>query len=224
MHTVLRAAERADDGNCAKAVRLEDEHVGRRHASTSRWRSWARTHARFDPLSCRKARSRGGAGQADGWTSVRTSAVAGEGERAHLHPQEWLRARRFRRGMGVVPGGSATTWRGLSIRSAHSRRCAVWHGTMSSGWCSFAKGTSAAAPTPTRGGDLRIAMEPAQIRRLARLATAAPTTLLGLWATPPWPHLEDPYGLSPAYFDTCFDIIDSAVERIARLAPRARAQ
>jgi len=85
------------------------------------------------------------------------------------------------------------------------------------------RATSASAAA-IRAGDLIIAMEPAQLRRLARLATAAPTTLLGLWATPPRPHLEDPYSLSTAYFDTCFDIIDSAVERIAHLASRARAR
>jgi protein-tyrosine phosphatase len=45
-----------------------------------------------------------------------------------------------------------------------------------------------------------------------------------LWASPERPHLEDPYGLSDAYFDTCFDVIDSALFRIALLAPGARAR
>jgi hypothetical protein len=62
-------------------------------------------------------------------------------------------------------------------------------------------------------------MEPAQLPALAKLGAQA--TLLGLWATPPRPHLEDPYGLCAAYFDTCFEVIDSAVERIVRIAPRA---
>jgi protein-tyrosine phosphatase len=70
-----------------------------------------------------------------------------------------------------------------------------------------------------RAGDLLIAMEPGHLRPLAQVATA-PTTLLGLWATPPRPHLEDPYGLSLEYFDTCFDVIDSAVEHIGRLTSR----
>jgi protein-tyrosine phosphatase len=81
------------------------------------------------------------------------------------------------------------------------------------------RATSAAAFRIHRG-DLLAAMEPAQLPALAKLG--APATLLGLWATPPRPHLEDPYGLCAAYFDTCFEVIDSAVERIVRLAPRAR--
>jgi len=80
------------------------------------------------------------------------------------------------------------------------------------------RATSASAAL-VRGGDLLIAMEAGQLRPLAQVATA-PTTLLGLWATPPRPHLEDPYGLSLEYFDTCFDVIDSAVEHIARLTSR----
>ncbi len=71
-------------------------------------------------------------------------------------------------------------------------------------------------------GDLLVAMEPGQLPGLALLVPGRPMTLLGLWATPPRPHLEDPYGLSPAYFDTCFDVVDSALEEIARRASRAR--
>lgn len=70
-------------------------------------------------------------------------------------------------------------------------------------------------------GDLLIPMERAQLRSLALVAPSYPATLLGLWARPPRPHLEDPYGLSPAYFDTCFEIVDSAVEEIAKFAARA---
>ena len=73
----------------------------------------------------------------------------------------------------------------------------------------------------TLPGDLLVAMEPAQAARLTKL-TQAPVTLLGLWADPPRPHLEDPYGLSDAYFDTCFGVIDSAVARLGQLAPGAR--
>jgi protein-tyrosine phosphatase len=79
-----------------------------------------------------------------------------------------------------------------------------------------------AAATGLGRGDLLVAMEPAQLRELARVAPAHPATLLGLWARPPRPHLEDPYGLSPTYFDTCFDVVDSAVQELARRATRAR--
>lgn len=71
-------------------------------------------------------------------------------------------------------------------------------------------------------GDLLLAMEPAHLARLTRF-DFQPVTLLGLWATPPRPHLEDPYGLCPEYFDTCFDLIDSALAHIAQRARRARA-
>jgi protein-tyrosine phosphatase len=74
-------------------------------------------------------------------------------------------------------------------------------------------------------GDLLLAMEPRQLRSLGAVgrcscspARLAQSTLLGLWSSPPRPHLEDPYGLSPAYFDTCFATIDSALQTIAPLA------
>jgi protein-tyrosine phosphatase len=85
------------------------------------------------------------------------------------------------------------------------------------------RATSAAA-VRLEPGDLLVAMEPAQLRGVARVAPDRPVTLLGLWATPPRPHLEDPYGLAPAYFDTCFDVVDSALEELARRARRARAR
>jgi protein-tyrosine phosphatase len=83
------------------------------------------------------------------------------------------------------------------------------------------RATSAAAAR-LRPGDLLVAMEPAQLRGIRLVAPDAPVTLLGLWSTPPRPHLEDPYGLSPTYFDTCFDVVDSALEELARRARRAR--
>ena len=83
------------------------------------------------------------------------------------------------------------------------------------------RATSASA-AHVRPGDLLVLMEPAHLRRLALVEPSYPATLLGLWATPPRPHLEDPYGLSPTYFDTCFEIVDSAIEEIANLATRAR--
>lgn len=73
-------------------------------------------------------------------------------------------------------------------------------------------------------GDLLVAMEPVQLRGLALVAPSHPATLLGLWALPPRPHLEDPYGLAAAYFDTCFEVVDSAVEELGRRATRARAR
>jgi protein-tyrosine phosphatase len=52
----------------------------------------------------------------------------------------------------------------------------------------------------------------------------AQVTLLGLWCSTPRPVLADPYGLSDAYFDTCFGCIDEAVETLVRTVERRRAQ
>ena len=73
-------------------------------------------------------------------------------------------------------------------------------------------------------GDLLVAMEPYQARALRRAHPRAQVTLLGLWCSTPRPVLADPYGLSDAYFDTCFGCIDEAVETLVRTMERRRAQ
>jgi protein-tyrosine phosphatase len=72
-------------------------------------------------------------------------------------------------------------------------------------------------------GDLLVAMEPWQadelVRRFANLPDVQ-VTLLGLWSKPRRPHIHDPFGLGPAYFRTCFRVIDSGVAgMLARIAP-----
>lgn len=71
-------------------------------------------------------------------------------------------------------------------------------------------------------GDLLVGMEPGQVQHLATLfgpRDNVQITLLGLWSRPRREHLADPYGLKPAYFGMCFDVIDSAVrEMTGRLA------
>jgi protein-tyrosine-phosphatase len=66
-------------------------------------------------------------------------------------------------------------------------------------------------------GDLLIAMEPVQASLLQTrgLPEGIQLTLLGLFCVPPRPHLEDPFGLSEAYFATCFGLIDDAIAKIA---------
>lgn len=71
-------------------------------------------------------------------------------------------------------------------------------------------------------GDLLVVMEPRQARRISGLLPPAglprgsyQLTLLGLWSRPPRPHIHDPHRLSEAYWERCFDVIDSAVETIA---------
>jgi protein-tyrosine phosphatase len=74
-------------------------------------------------------------------------------------------------------------------------------------------------------GDLLLAMELPQAKAIAGLGLPKDVqiTLLGLWCEPPCPHIEDPYGLPPEYFSTCFGLIDDALNRMAlRMASGAR--
>ncbi len=66
-------------------------------------------------------------------------------------------------------------------------------------------------------GDLLVVMEPRQARAMLRSLPTVPcqVTLLGLWSRPRRPHLHDPHRLSEAYWEQCFDVIDSAVRAIA---------
>lgn len=65
--------------------------------------------------------------------------------------------------------------------------------------------------------DLVVAFEPNHLWNLRDRAEFRPQlTLLGLWGAGLRPLLADPYGKSDAYFDTCFDIIDDALDDIAR--------
>lgn len=65
-------------------------------------------------------------------------------------------------------------------------------------------------------GDLLTGMEAWHAKELESLAngSGAQVTLLGLWAHKPHPHIEDPYGLPDDYFNTCFSVMDSAIENI----------
>jgi protein-tyrosine phosphatase len=63
-----------------------------------------------------------------------------------------------------------------------------------------------------RAGDLLVAFEPDHAERLSDLAqgqTGVQVTLLGFWAIPPTlAYIHDPYGLSEAYVEACFERID----------------
>jgi len=76
-----------------------------------------------------------------------------------------------------------------------------------------------------RPGDLLLAMELRQLARLAADPTLAdaPRSLLGLWASPPVPHLHDPFGLDDAYMLTCFRRIEVAVRHLKTAFPGAAA-
>lgn len=71
-----------------------------------------------------------------------------------------------------------------------------------------------------RSGDLLATMEIRQGRQLLDRARpgSVQVTLLGNWSRPRRPHIHDPHRLSDEYLEHCFDIIDSAVERMITAA------
>ena len=73
-------------------------------------------------------------------------------------------------------------------------------------------------------GDLLLAMETRQLRRIAARTeiAALPRTLLGLYADPAFPHLHDPYSLSGPYMETCLRRVANAVNRLGAAFPHAR--
>ena len=63
--------------------------------------------------------------------------------------------------------------------------------------------------------DLFVAMEPWQAEQLkAMYGKEYGCTLLGLWGRPVNPHIQDPYGMSDAYFDHCFNYIEKSVHEL----------
>lgn len=76
-------------------------------------------------------------------------------------------------------------------------------------------------PSLTERGDLIVVFEPVQLLRVTPqiVAGAAGLTLLGLWAHPVRPHIQDPYGRSDRYFQQCFSAIDLNIhELVTRMA------
>lgn len=72
---------------------------------------------------------------------------------------------------------------------------------------------------PMAAGDLLMAMEPWHVAALQSrpMPIGTQVTLLGMWCNPIRPHLEDPFGLSDDYFQTCFGIIDNAIASMSAL-------
>jgi protein-tyrosine phosphatase len=65
-------------------------------------------------------------------------------------------------------------------------------------------------------GDLLLAMEVRHLWKIASVPKLAsfPRTLLGLYANGPFPHLHDPYQLTPLYMPVCLSRVQSAVVRL----------
>lgn len=73
-------------------------------------------------------------------------------------------------------------------------------------------------------GDYLLGMEHRHLRKLAARDQLAhlPRGLLGNYASPPMPHLHDPYRLDPEFMEVCLRRVESAVSQLARAYPRAR--
>jgi protein-tyrosine phosphatase len=75
-----------------------------------------------------------------------------------------------------------------------------------------------------REGDLLLAMEHRHLRRLAAdpQLRELPRLLLGAFASPPLPHLHDPFEHEGVYMERCLARIDGAVRRLVARYPAAR--
>ena len=65
-------------------------------------------------------------------------------------------------------------------------------------------------------GDLLVVFEPWQLRSVMRrqFVNVAGVTLLGIWAHPLRPHIQDPFGRSERYFQRCFATIDLCIDQL----------
>ena len=97
---------------------------------------------------------------------------------------------------------------------------------------SLARGLDLSAHRTTRvedyvpqPGDYLLGMEVRHLRKLAANPKTAdlPRGLLGAYASPPVPHLHDPYQLDPAYMDVCLSRIERAVAGLVTRYPAATA-
>ena len=72
--------------------------------------------------------------------------------------------------------------------------------------------------------DLLIGFEPWHAQTLDELLAGeagARISLAGLWLRPRFPHIQDPYATSPAYFATCFRRIVAAVANLGHAVERS---
>lgn len=64
--------------------------------------------------------------------------------------------------------------------------------------------------------DLVIVFEPWHLAEISRWREIPPASLIGVWARPIRPHIQDPYGRSDRYFQQCFSVIDANIEAMVR--------
>jgi protein-tyrosine phosphatase len=73
-------------------------------------------------------------------------------------------------------------------------------------------------------GDLFLVMEVRQAHELRRrlgVRSDVQVCLVGMFCSPPMPHLHDPFTLGADYFDSCFARVRQATLRLSRLLPHA---
>jgi protein-tyrosine phosphatase len=76
-----------------------------------------------------------------------------------------------------------------------------------------------------RKTDLLVVMEPWQGEFLEmHLTRKHHKTLLGIWAKPVLPHIQDPYGSSSAYFNKSFGFIKDSVHELAKKIQKKQAK
>jgi low molecular weight protein-tyrosine phosphatase len=122
------------------------------------------------------------------------------------------------RALGLEAASFGLAADGASLPDVAAARAARRHGLEL-----FPRVSRRAEDVRPTAADLLVAMEPHQARMLRRAHPRAQVTLLGLWCRPPRPVLADPYGLSDAFFDTCFACIDEAVGALVRTLEQRRA-
>ena len=117
--------------------------------------------------------------------------------------------------------GAETASFGLSTTSGQPSHPPVAALAQEAGLSLAAHRTTARADYAPREGDLLLAMEHRHLRKLAAdpQLREIPRLLLGTFASPPLPHLHDPYELSPAYTARCLARIDRAVRRLVARYP-----
>ena len=67
-----------------------------------------------------------------------------------------------------------------------------------------------------REGDLVVVFEPRQMTQVQLLSVTdlVGITLIGVWSSPIYPHIQDPFGNSDRYFQQCFSTIDRNLDEI----------
>jgi protein-tyrosine phosphatase len=114
--------------------------------------------------------------------------------------------------------GAATASFGLHAAEGARADPAAWRTARSRAVDLSAHRSARRESCPIEDGDLLVVFEPEQLAEIRRQDRTARVTLLGIWAPPLRPHIQDPYGTSDRYFERCFSIIDTNVTELVKRA------